>query len=72
MLLSTVVGGGTMQIVGTGLGILVGLYVAVCFGIIAGKHGKNPVLYGILSVISPINLIILGYWAFSSYETRSE
>ena len=40
-------------------------YVAVCFGRIASKHGKNPVLYGILSVISPINLIILGWWAFS-------
>ncbi|MBI2967885.1 MAG: hypothetical protein HYY40_08740 [Bacteroidetes bacterium] len=41
------------------------IYIAVCFGKIAGKHGKNPVLYGILSVISPVNLIILGYWAFS-------
>ena len=41
------------------------VYVAVCFGKIAAKHGRNPVLYGILSVISPVNLIILGYWAFS-------
>ena len=41
------------------------IYVAVCFGRIAAKHGKNPILYGILSVISPINLIILGVWAFS-------
>jgi len=41
------------------------VYIAVCFGKIAGKYGKNPILYGILSVISPVNLIILGYWAFS-------
>lgn len=46
------------------LGCLV-IYIAVCFGKIAGKHGRNPILYGILSVISPINLIILGIWAFS-------
>lgn len=45
-------------------------YVAVCFGKIAAKHGKNPILYGILSVISPVNLIILGYWAFSDFETQ--
>ncbi|MFQ6115352.1 MAG: hypothetical protein ACE5NG_14935, partial [bacterium] len=44
------------------------IYVAVCFGKIAAKHGKNPVLYGILSIISPVNLIILGYWAFSDFE----
>jgi len=48
---------------------LVVVYVAVCFGKIAAKHGKNPVLYGILSIISPVNLIILGYWAFSDFET---
>ena len=41
------------------------LYIAVCFGKIAAKYGKNPILFGILSVISPVNLIILGYWAFS-------
>jgi hypothetical protein len=46
------------------------LYIAVCFGKIAAKHGKNPVLYGILSVISPINLILLGYWAFSDFEAK--
>ncbi len=34
------------------------VYIAVCFGKIAGKYGKNPILYGILSVISPVNLII--------------
>lgn len=45
------------------------IYVAVCFGKIAAKHGKNPILYGILSIISPINLIILGYWAFSGFES---
>ncbi|MFQ6674986.1 MAG: hypothetical protein ACE5LH_01435 [Fidelibacterota bacterium] len=45
-------------------------YVAICFGRIAGKHGKNPVLYGVLSLLSPVNLIILGYWAFSDFETE--
>ena len=50
--------------------IVIALYIAVCFGRIAAKHGKNPWLFGILSIISPVNLIILGYWAFSGYETR--
>jgi hypothetical protein len=45
------------------LGVLV-LYIALCFGRIASKNGKNPILWGILSIITPINLIILGYWAF--------
>ncbi|MFQ6093255.1 MAG: hypothetical protein ACE5OR_11385 [bacterium] len=45
-------------------------YVAVCFGKIAAKHRKNPILYGVLSVISPINLIILGVWAFSAPEEK--
>jgi hypothetical protein len=43
------------------LAVLLLAYVAVCFGKIAAKHGKNPILYGILS-------IILGYWAFSDFE----
>jgi len=43
-------------------------YIGVSFGKIAQKHGKNPVLYGILSLVSPVNLIILGYWAFSDFE----
>lgn len=46
------------------------VYIAVCFGRIAGKHGKNPILYGMLSLVSPINLIILGYWAFSDFEAE--
>ncbi|MCX6021368.1 MAG: hypothetical protein NTZ05_06505 [Chloroflexi bacterium] len=53
-----------------GLGLLV-LYVAVCFGKIAGKHGKSPVKYGILSILSPINLIILGVWAFKKDKPTS-
>ena len=48
------------------------IYVAVCFGKIAAKHSKNPILYGVLSVISPVNLIILGMWAFSKSETHKE
>jgi len=46
------------------------VYIAVCFGKIAAKHGKNPLLSGILSIITPINLIILGYRAFS--DTKKE
>jgi threonine/homoserine/homoserine lactone efflux protein len=46
------------------------IYIAICFGKIAAKHGKNPFLYGVLSIIGPINLIILGYWAFSDFETQ--
>ena len=46
------------------------LYIAVCFGKIAAKNGRNPILWGILSVISPINLIILGYWAFSGKKRK--
>ncbi len=46
------------------------IYIAICFGRIAAKHGKNPFLYGILSIIGPVNLIILGYWAFSGFETQ--
>jgi len=46
------------------------IYIAVCFGKNAARHGKNPILYGFLSIISPINLIILGIWAFSSPDKR--
>jgi|GEM_PF-932963 len=46
------------------------LYIAVCFGRIASKNGRNPILWGILSIISPINLIILGYWAFSGKKQK--
>jgi len=49
---------------------IISVYVAVCFGKIAAKYGKNPFLFGILSIITPINLIILGYWAFS--DTKEE
>jgi hypothetical protein len=57
-------------IVKYGLGTALLAYIGVCFGKIAEKHGKNPTLFGILSLISPVNLIILGYWAFSDYEKR--
>jgi hypothetical protein len=40
----------------------------MCAGMIAQKHGKNPVLYGLLAVISPFNLILLGLWAFGPFE----
>jgi hypothetical protein len=42
------------------------IYIAVCFGKIAAKHGMNPLRYGVLSIISPINLVILGVWPFSN------
>ena len=48
------------------------IYIAVCFGKIAAKHGKNPILFGILSIVQPVNLIILGYWAFSDFEVKKE
>lgn len=50
-------------------GIIV--YVGMCGGLIAAKHGKNPVLYGLLAVISPLNLILLGIWAFGPFERES-
>ncbi len=46
------------------------LYVAVCFGRIAAKNGRNPILWGILSLITPINLIVLTYWAFSGKKQK--
>ena len=46
------------------------LYIAVCFGRIASKNGRNPILWGILSIVTPINLIILGYWAFSGKKQK--
>ncbi|MFQ6052597.1 MAG: glycosyltransferase, partial [Candidatus Hydrothermarchaeota archaeon] len=36
------------------------------------KHGKNPILHGVLSIITPVNLVILGYWAFSDFETQKK
>ncbi|MFC1671837.1 hypothetical protein ACFL01_01750 [Planctomycetota bacterium] len=57
-----------METIGLVLIIAIIGYVAVCGGRIAAKCGKNPVMYGILSVISPVNLILLGYLAFSKCE----
>ncbi|MFC2149792.1 hypothetical protein ACFLQ8_03725 [Candidatus Auribacterota bacterium] len=47
---------------------LVVIYIGICFGKIAEKNGKNPLLYGILSIVSPVNLIILGIWAFKKQK----
>ena len=44
------------------------IYIALSFGKIAAKHGRNPILFGILSIVQPVNLIILGYWGFSDFE----
>jgi len=46
------------------------LYVAVCFGKIAAKNGRSPILWGIVSLIIPINLIVLTYWAFSGKKQK--
>ncbi len=51
--------------------IILIIYIAICFGKIASKYGKNPILWGILSIITPINLIILGYWAFSGKKQKN-
>lgn len=64
------------EVIGVTTGVIVGLalvlaYIAVCFGMIAGKHGRNPILYGILSIISPVNLVLLGIWAFSRTEATT-
>jgi hypothetical protein len=42
--------------------VLIG-YLALCFGLVARRHGRNPWLWGAISVLSPVNLIVLGYWA---------
>ncbi len=60
-----------MNIIGYVVVTLLVIYIGLCFGKIAHKHGKNPILFGVLSIISPINLIILGYWAFSKADNPS-
>lgn len=44
------------------------VYVGACAGMIAAKHGKNPLVYGLIAVLSPLNLILLGIWAFGKFE----
>lgn len=61
-----------MNALGWSMSMIILAYIAICFGKIAGNNGKNPFLYGILSVISPINLIILGIWAFSDSDSRKK
>jgi hypothetical protein len=48
------------------------IYIGLCAGMIAQKHGKNPILYGLLAVISPFNLILLGIWAFGPFEKEKQ
>ena len=59
-----------MEIAGWTLVGLMTASIAVCGGTIAAKHGRNPIVYGMLSVISPVNLVLLGYLAFSDIERR--
>jgi len=61
-----------MNTLGWIITVIACIYIAVCFSKIAGKYGKNPILFGILSIISPINLIILGYWAFSDFGSQKK
>ena len=61
-----------MNSIGWIITVIVCIYIAICFGKIAGKYGKNPILFGMLSIISPINLIILGYWAFSDFGSQKK
>lgn len=51
-------------------GIMV--YIGLCAGLIAQKHGKNPLLYGLMAVVAPFNLIILGWWAFGKFERQQD
>jgi hypothetical protein len=51
-----------MAAAGITLGIL---YLAVCFGAIAKRTGRNPFLWGVVSVVSPVNAAVLGYWAWT-------
>ena len=46
------------------------VYIGICAGLIAQKHGKNPLLYGLMAVIAPFNLIVLGMWAFGKFERK--
>ncbi len=49
--------------------IIAGLigYIAVCFALVARRNGLNPWLWGALAVVSPVNLIVLGYWAITGH-----
>jgi len=39
--------------------VLIG-FLALCFGLVAKRNGRNPWLWGVLS---PVNLLLLGNWA---------
>jgi hypothetical protein len=44
--------------------------VLACTGLHrAGSISGRGILYGILSIVSPVDLTILSYWAFSGFET---
>ena len=46
-------------------------YLGVCFGALAKRNGLNPWLWGAISVVSPINLLVLGYWALRRREKNA-
>ncbi len=48
-----------------GPSLLLLIYIGVCGALIAKKTGRSPVLYFLLSIFAPLNLIVLGYLAFT-------
>lgn len=46
--------------------LIYGIFLMVCFGKIAGRLGRNPYLFGILSGIIFINIIPFAMLAFGS------
>lgn len=44
--------------------LVVLIYAGTCFGKIAGRLGRNPILFGILCLLPMVNLIALGVLAF--------
>jgi hypothetical protein len=52
--------------------LLVIIYVPICIGKIASKLGRNGILFGLLSVIPLVNLIILGILAFTNQKGKVE
>jgi hypothetical protein len=48
------------------------IYVGICAGKIAEKHGKNPFLYGLGAVISPINFDNSGHLGLRQVRAKGE
>jgi hypothetical protein len=48
--------------------LLVIIYVPICIGKIASKLGRNGILFGFLSILPIVNLVILGILAFTEQK----